>query len=63
MTDERQKPTNDAYRAGWDQVFRRSRLITKCSGCHHEWQGETDVCDWCGARGDIIGPAYKEEYR
>lgn len=27
----------------------------KCTKCHHEWDGGINICDWCDARGEIIG--------
>ena len=26
-----------------------------CINCHHEWDGRSDACDWCGAVGEVIG--------
>jgi len=28
--------------------------LFKCTKCHHEWEGNIDICDWCGAKGKII---------
>ena len=28
--------------------------LHKCTECHHEWEGDELLCDWCGAGGDII---------
>jgi hypothetical protein len=27
----------------------------KCTVCHHEWDGEAQHCDWCGASGESLG--------
>lgn len=37
--------------------------ISKCTACHHEWQGPARPCDWCGKPGEVIGEAYPEPAR
>ena len=27
----------------------------KCKACHHEWDGDREECDWCGAASCVIG--------
>jgi rRNA maturation endonuclease Nob1 len=32
----------------------------KCSKCHHEWDGERTICDWCGSKGLLLVKASNE---